>query len=229
MNSEEQQKAIAIGESRLGRVFYHAARTAIRIILFRYFRLTDSGREHLETPGPLILASVHRSNLDAPLIAGLSSRKTVSLAKDSLFDSAASGWVMSALGGFPVNRSSADRDALRAAENLLDTGASMIVFPEGTRQSGKSVGKIFDGASFLAVKTGAKVVPIGIAGTEAALPSGARFPRMAKVGIVIGEPISPPTSDTGRVALSQRRAFSRDLKSRLQQVFNEAQNDTQQD
>jgi len=228
VSSEAQQKAIAIGESRSGKAFYRGTKAAIRTILFRYFRLIDRGREHLETPGPLILAPVHRSNLDAPLIAALSRRGTNSLAKESLFESAPVGWVMSALGGFPVNRGGADRDALRAAEELLHAGASMIVFPEGTRQSGEFVGEVFDGAAFLAARTGAKVVPIGVAGTGAALPSGARFPRRAKVAIVVGEPLDPPMSETGRVTLSQRRSFTEDLKVRLQRVFDEAQAESEQ-
>lgn len=228
MSNEAQDKAIAIGASRSGRTFYAGTKIFIRQVLFRYFRVIRRGGEHLDTPGPLILAPVHRSNLDAPLLAGLSNRPTRSLAKESLFKSAPVGWVMSALGGFPVNRGAADREALRAAQQLLEANESLIVFPEGTRQTGELVGEVFGGAAFLAARTGAKVVPVGIAGTAAAMGPGVRFPRRNKVAIVVGEPMDPPRSDSGRVSLKQRAAFSADLKQRLQQVFDEAQAESEQ-
>ncbi len=217
-----QAKSIAVAESRAGRAFYRFARLVITTILYRYFRLIHRGREHLETPGPLILAPVHRSNLDAPLIAALASRRTKSLSKASLFKSPPVAWVMSALGGFPVDRGAADRESLRAAQDLLESGSSMIVFPEGTRQSGESVAEVFDGAAFLSSRTGAHVVPIGIAGTERAMPSGARFPRRAKVAIVVGKPMAPPVAAGKRLTLTERRAFTAELSANLQTVFDEA-------
>lgn len=228
MSNEAQDKAIAIGESRAGRAFYRLTKIFIRQVLFRWFRVSHRGAEHMATPGPLILAPVHRSNLDAPLMGGLSARPTKSLAKESLFKSAPVGWVMSALGGFPVTRGTADREALRSAQELLEAGESMIVFPEGTRQEGDTVGEVYDGAAFLAARAGARVVPIGISGTEAAMPPGARFPRRSRVAIVVGEPLDPPTSDTGRVSLSDRRAFTALLQERLQAVFDEAQIEAEQ-
>jgi 1-acyl-sn-glycerol-3-phosphate acyltransferase len=228
VSNDTQARAIAIGESRSGRAFYRAIRFFIRQVLFRYFRVIHHGREHLETPGPLVLAPVHRSNLDAPLIAGLSRRGTKSLGKESLFGSKPVAWMMSALGGFPVNREAADREALRAAEALLDSGASMIVFPEGSRQTGELIGEVYGGAAFLAARTGAKVVPIGVAGTEAAMPPDAKFPRRSKVAIIVGAPMDPPESAAGRVSLSQRRAFTADLRERLQEVFDEAQAESEQ-
>lgn len=228
VSNEAQDKAIAVGASRSGRAFYGAAKVVIRQGLFRYFRVVHHGREHLDTPGPLILAPVHRSNLDAPLLGGLSNRPTRSLAKESLFESAPVGWVMSALGGFPVNRAAADREALRAAQDLLEANESLIVFPEGTRQSGELVGEVFGGAAFLAARTGAKVVPVGVAGTAAAMGPGVRFPRRGKVAIIVGQPMDPPSSDSGRVSLSQRQAFTEELKQRLQRVFDEAQAESEQ-
>lgn len=228
MDDGPQAKALAVAESRSGRAFYRAVRRLIRVLLYRYFRLIHRGHEHLNVGGPLILAPIHRSNLDAPMIAALSDRRTKSLAKRSLFESAPVGWVMSALGGFPVERGTADRDALRAAQELLEAGEAMIVFPEGTRQTGTDVADVFDGAAFLAARTGARVVPIGIAGTEDAMPPGAKFPRRTRVAIVVGEPMDPPVAEGTRVTLSQRRAFTDQLRDRLQLVFDEARIETEQ-
>jgi 1-acyl-sn-glycerol-3-phosphate acyltransferase len=222
MDNGPQAKSLKVAESRAGRAFYGVIRFLLRNVVFRYFRLVQRGTEHLNSDGPLILAPVHRSNLDAPMVAALSDRRTKSLAKESLFGSPPVAWVMSALGGFPVDRGAADRESLRVAQELLDAGEAMIVFPEGTRQEGNTVAEVYDGAAFLAARTGARVVPIGVAGTEAAMPAGAKFPKRTKVAIIVGEPMSPPVPEGRRVTLSQRRAFTRELQERLQDVFDEA-------
>ncbi len=219
---ERQRKALTVGASFFGRLFRKMVWYGIRIFLYPFFRVEGHGAHHLESTGPLILAPVHRSNLDAPLLVVQTPRMIHALAKESLFSSRPVAWIMSALGGVPVNRGAADRDALKAAQSLLETGASIIVFPEGTRQIGDHVGEVFDGAAFLAARTGAKVIPIGIGGTEAALPPGTKAPRRVRVRIVVGEPMELSNSEGGRVPTSVRKAFTENLKGQLQEVFNES-------
>jgi len=224
-----QERAERVATSRGGRLFYRLFHLFIRVVLFRYFRVRRRGAEHLATPGPLILAPVHRSNLDAPLVAGMASRSTRALGKESLFKAGPLGWIMCSLGGFPVHRGAADRQSMRVAEQLLADGAALFVFPEGSRQSGDEVADIFDGPAFLAARTGAKVVPIGIAGTEAAMPPGSRFPRRGRCAVVVGEPMDPPdTGGGGRLSMSQRKAYTEALRANLQRVFDEAQAEAEQ-
>ncbi len=217
-----QTRALEITASRSGRAFRRCVWHLIRWILYPWFRVRGRGAEHLDTPGPLILAPVHRSNLDSLILATQTERMMYALGKESLFTPAPLGWVMAALGAFPVHRGAADREALRSAQLLLERGKAVIVFPEGTRQSGSTVGEIFDGATFLAARTGAKVVPVGIAGTEAALPPGARRPRRTRVAIITGEPLAPPATESGRLSLAKRRAFSAALAEALQRALDEA-------
>ena len=66
-----QARAARVATWRGGRLFYRCTHVFIRVVLYRYFRVRRRGAEHLATPGPLILAPVHRSNLDAPLVAGM--------------------------------------------------------------------------------------------------------------------------------------------------------------
>ena len=105
---------------------------------------------------------------------------------------------------------------------MLEQGASIIVFPEGTRQTGDIVGETYDGAAFLAARTGAKVIPVGIGGTEPALPPGSKFPKRTRVRIVVGEPMELVSVDGGRVPTSVRKKFTEDLRTELQKVFTEA-------
>jgi len=188
-----------------------------------YFRIQVRGREHLRRAGPVILAPVHRSNLDVPLISGWCPRRLRSLAKEAMFRGPVSRWFSSSIGAFPVQRDQLDRVALESARELLQRGEILLVFPEGTRGSGPTVGDVHNGCSYLATMTGAPVIPIGVAGTEAAMPPGAKLPRPRRVVVTVGEPIEPAQvavdADAGREG---RRALSEHVRSAMQRLLDEA-------
>ncbi len=218
-----QAYALEVSERRSAMRVYNVVVTFIRRIMNPYFRVEVQGEtQNLHADGPLILAPVHRSNLDSMLVAGASSRRCRALAKDSMFAKQPFAWLISSLGAFPVARGTADREALRAARMLLDKGEAMFVFPEGTRQSGPEVGEVFDGVAYLAAKTGARVVPVGIAGTESAMAPGTTFPRRSHVVLVVGDIIDPPVAAGKRVTVSDRAAFSNNLRDVLQKLMDQA-------
>ncbi len=96
----------------------------------------------------------------------------------------------------------------------------LVVFPEGTRRSGPVVGDLLEGAAFLSARTGAAIVPVGIGGTEAAMPKGKKLVRPVKVKLVVGEPIVPAPRPAGaRVRRSELRATSDVLREDLQRLF----------
>ncbi len=190
------------------------------MVLYRYFRVKRRGLEHLDITGPVIVAPIHRSNLDTPMLAGMTQRRLRTLSKESLFANRYFGAFLASLGAFPVRRGVVDRDAMREAVKMLEAGEQLVVFPEGARQNGSEVGQVFDGVSYLASRTGAPVVVVGIAGTEKAMPPGVRLPRPVRVAIVAGEPLQPPTKRMTRPQMSQ---FSEQVRLRLQNVFDQAQ------
>ena len=130
---------------------------------------------------------------------------------------------MRSLGSFPVRRGEADLDAMRAAKEMLDAGECMLVFPEGTRQIGDAIGEVYDGTAWLASKANTPVVPVGIAGTEVAMPAGSRFPSRVPVTVVVGEIMDPPKGADGqRAKRSDLKLWTEDLKNRLQECQNRA-------
>ncbi|MFV0525958.1 MAG: lysophospholipid acyltransferase family protein [Acidimicrobiales bacterium] len=221
MSAELRAKAMATGSRPSSLRFYRLARGLLRWVVNPVLSAEAVNPEILDRPGATILAPVHRSHLDSPLIATFSHRRIRALGKESLFTTPVVGWVCAALGAIPVRRGHADRDAMGAARELLDAGETMIVFPEGGRGSGERVGELYDGAAWLAARTGAPIVPIGIAGTEEVLPEGARLPRRSKVVVVVGEPIPAPVAD-GRVPRRAISAHTRLLAERLQQAQDDA-------
>ena len=215
--------ALEVASSKNGRRFHRFVWLFLTHLFGRFYcKVEGIDREYLETPGPLIVAPVHRSNLDAPLLVTLTQRRLNFFGKESLFSPKPLAWFISALGGIPISRGVGDREALKAAQTLLEKEESIVVFPEGTRQTGTKVGEVYDGAAFLAARTGAKVVPVGIAGTEYAFPSGSKFPKRARVCYVVGKPMELSNPDGGRISAPQRKDFSEELAVRLQEVFDAA-------
>lgn len=221
---DPQQFALEVGAKPSSLKVYKVVLTFIRRVMNPYFKVEAYGKiESLAVDGPLILAPVHRSNLDSLLVAGVSTRRCRALAKHTMFKNKPFAWLIAALGAFPVERGSADREALRAARMLLDDGQAMVVFPEGTRQeAGPMVGEIFDGVAYLAAKTGARVAPVGIAGTGEAMGKGTKFPKRVKVVIQVGEIMEPPTASGKRVTVGDRAAFSERLGTVLQELMDAA-------
>lgn len=205
-------------------VLYRTLRGLLRLVVNPWLRLRSANTAVLDLPGATILAPVHRSNLDSALLATQSSRRIRALGKESLFTTPGVSYLCAALGAIPVRRGEADRDALKAAKALLDRGETMIVFPEGGRQSGSQVKELFDGAAWLSARTGARVIPVGIAGTEAALPEGAKMLRRSMVAIVPGDPMAPPVGVDGRRANRQQlQEFTAELAVRLQEAQDRAE------
>lgn len=204
-------------------VSYRAFRAAVFTLWTAYFRPSVTGAEHVPASGPFIIAPVHRSNADFAFAIYVTKRKTFFIAKSSLWRSRLLGGLISTMGAFPVTRGTADRTALSAAEAVLRAGEPLVLFPEGTRQDGPMVATLLEGAAFLAARTGAPIVPVGIAGTDRALPKGAKVPRPVKVRIVIGPAIPAPSAHGDeRVPRRELKQTTELLRVGLQAAYDEA-------
>jgi 1-acyl-sn-glycerol-3-phosphate acyltransferase len=98
------------------------------------------------------------------------------------------------------------------------------MFPEGTRQSGPLVEELFDGTAYVASRTQVPIIPVGIGGSEAMMPKGAKLPKPTKLVLLIGDPIpAPERNEGGRVPRSAVAELTRRLRGELQELFDEAQ------
>ena len=142
------------------------------------------------------------------------------MGKDSLWKVPLFGRFLSALGGFPVTRGSADLEALKRCIGVLRNGEPLVLFPEGTRHHGPIITELFDGAAFVAAKAEVQVVPVAIAGTEESMSKGKKGIGRARCTVVIGRPIGYPTS--GRQGREQMAMLTGRLQGELQTLFDEA-------
>lgn len=202
---------------------YRLIRHAVRGVNRAYWRVEVDGAERVPATGPVILAPVHRSFVDFFVVSEVTRRKVFYMTKEEMWRSPRLGAAIAALGGFPVNRSGTDRQALERAQAVLQRGDVLILFPEGTRRQGPAVTDIHEGATFLAARTGAVVVPIGVGGTDRVMPLGSKVPRPVQVRLVVGEPMAPPVrSAAGRVPRSQVRTMTEALRTELQRCYDQA-------
>ncbi|HUY86305.1 MAG TPA: (d)CMP kinase, partial [Acidimicrobiales bacterium] len=205
-------------------VFFSVCR-GIAVGICRLFcRVTVEGRENLPKTGPYVICPVHRSYVDWIVIGCLTPKRIRFMAKDTLWSSRLVGWLLGALGTFPVHRASADRSAFAMCVNVLAEGEPCVMFPEGQRMSGPVVEELFDGAAYVAAKAVVPIVPVGIGGSERVMQKGKKLPRPYKVHLVIGEPIAPPAQGTGgRVPRKAIKLVTEELRTSIQELFDRAQ------
>lgn len=176
---------------------YRYLNDVVRLVLRAGFVSVDVvGTENLPQTGGVIVASNHLSITDPPLICAaverIARRRVRYMAKAEAFDWPLIGPLMTAYGGFGVHRGQPDRDAYRMAREVLASGDWLGLAPEGTRSRTGALAEPKPGVALLAVRSGALVLPVGIAGTERLWPVGARLPRPGThVTIRFGEPYRP--------------------------------------
>ncbi len=209
--------------TRLERTSYGIVRGAFLGLAKLYFRLDIRGADNVPAHGPFVLAPVHRSNLDFILVATVRRPRMRYMGKASIWKSKALGRFVSMLGAFPVHRGTADRESLRTCLEVIENGEPLVMFPEGTRRSGDAVVDLFDGPAYVAARAGVPLVPVGIGGSDAAMPVGAKFVKPHKIVLVVGPPIHPPTGDgSGRVKRRVVREMTTQLQAEVQGLYDEA-------
>jgi 1-acyl-sn-glycerol-3-phosphate acyltransferase len=185
--------------SAAGRLSYRFLRGIGVVVCGLLWRVRVEGRDRLPAGVPYVIAPVHRSYVDFLIVAITVPRVMRFMVKDSVWKFGWLGRFIEFNGSFPVNRDHADRDALRQCEEAVQGGDPVVMFPEGRRKEGPEVEDLFNGPSFVACRNRIPIVPIGIGGSDAALPVGSKRVRPGHIRVVIGEPIYPDVPLTGRV------------------------------
>ena len=157
-------------------------------------RLTVRGRENVPATGPVIIIANHTHNADPALINAIMARPVMFLAKRELVTggNAISRWLVRNYGVIPVSRGRPDRDALKMASQVLNNGGIIGMFPEGTRSRDGALSEASRGTAYLAVSSGAPVLPIGIEGLHKLTNNPLQAGRRPRITARIGEPFDLP-------------------------------------
>jgi 1-acyl-sn-glycerol-3-phosphate acyltransferase len=180
-----------------------------------FFALDIQGAEHVPEVGPAILAPNHVSSVD-PVLVGISVKRPVHfMAKKELFRNRAVAWFLRRLQAFPITRERVDPSSVKHTLSLLAAGHVVLMFPEGTRGDGQSLGPAKSGIAVVAARSGAPVVPVFHWGTQHVLPPGTRWFRGLPLRVRFGPPLRFGAGGAGgpgeRVDREAVEAFGRQL------------------
>jgi 1-acyl-sn-glycerol-3-phosphate acyltransferase len=177
--------------------FLRLTRPVVRYGLRLGWRIQVHGARNVPRSGPVILAANHIGLLDGPALVALTRRLTFALVKREAFTGAV-GQFLIHLGQISLNRREIDPQAIKRAVQVLRAGKVLAVFPEGGR-SGGEVAWAKGGAAYLAMITGAPIVPVAILGTREPGQRKNQIPQLRKpIHVVYGEPFNVPRSSWPR-------------------------------
>ena len=165
--------------------FKEVARAVVRFIVLVYcriiYRVKIIGKENIPKDGALIFCGNHRTYLDPPLIIVTAGRHIRFIAKEELKKNPLFAVLGVLFEGIFVKRDAKDISAMKESIKTLKNKGAIGIFPEGTRNGfEKNDGKVKNGAAYMVLKTGAKVLPIAVVG-----PSK----PFTKNAIIYGKPI----------------------------------------
>ncbi len=169
---------LALPARRLAKSYFH-----------RKYRLTIYYEDRFPRTGPVLMAPNHLSLLDGPLMGAIAPRMLHQLGKIEAFGGL-QGRFLRLFGQIPIDRSRYDVFAVRQSIQVLRDGRVLNIYPEGTRGAG-DFSRIRTGVAYLAMVTGAPILPVALLGTR--LPHGdveAFPPAGSRVDVVYGEPFT---------------------------------------
>lgn len=165
-------------------MFYAVAKFLVKISMSIAFNLHFEGRENIPKDTAVIYASNHRTNADPPLVGCAAYGKHAFMAKEELFKNQLFGGLIKALGAFPVSRGKGDTGVIDTAVEALNSGKSLMIFPEGTRSKDGKVHKGHAGAALISARSGKQIIPVGIV-------FGEKLKFRTRVTVKYGKPINP--------------------------------------
>ena len=181
-----------------GMHFQRAINAILRALFKILLRCQVTGLENIPANGPAILIMNHVSFLDPFLACGLMHRPVIVMSKAENYLIPVFNFVIKLYGSFPVRRGEIDRRALRRSLEVLEEGKILLLAPEGTRSPTHSLQEGKDGMAFVALRSGAAVVPLAISGSENFKHDVKRL-RRTPIRLVFGPPFHLRPESKGRI------------------------------
>jgi 1-acyl-sn-glycerol-3-phosphate acyltransferase len=204
-------------------VQYRISRVLAGPFLYTLWRPEIIGSEHIPASGGAILASNHLSIVDSIFLPLMVDRPVTFAAKSEYFTGTRpidrlTGAYLRATNQISVDRAEARAglEMLDAALGLLREGALFGIYPEGTRSPDGRLYRGRPGVGWLALNSGLPVIPVAMSGTDHVLPPGHKVPRVGKIKIRVGEPLTFESAKTLPSASRQRRAITDEVMNAIQ-------------
>ncbi|MCC7130591.1 MAG: hypothetical protein B6D39_03140 [Anaerolineae bacterium UTCFX2] len=166
------------------------ARRLINLLLRLTTRIEVFGIENLPTHGSFVAASNHIGRLDVLLVYRYTDRADIIvLVAEKYARYPLARWFVRQLNAIFIDRFNADFTVLREILRRLKGGGALVLAPEGTRSPTAALQEAWSGAGYIALKAGAPVLPVGMAGSEDRLFfANLKRLRRTPVTVRIGKP-----------------------------------------
>lgn len=142
--------------------FYRFARAVIYPFFMIFQPVKVIGKENIPEKDAFILCCNHTSMTDPFFKVAIFTRQIHFMAKAELFKIGLFRVVLNALGAFAVNRGKGDMNAINKAEQLINDGKILGIYPEGTRHRSGPPHKAKSGVAYIAMDTKANILPVSI-------------------------------------------------------------------
>jgi 1-acyl-sn-glycerol-3-phosphate acyltransferase len=159
--------------------------------------------ENFPKRGPALVVINHLGDADVVLLAAVIPRTIDGMGKIELNEHWFVGPIFRAYGVIWVHRGRPDRKAIRAVLDGLLQGRMIAIAPEGRQSVRVGLEQGTDGAAFLAMKSGAQIVPVGMTGTENENIFNGKWWKRARVTLKVGEPFYLKENDNRQIMLRE--------------------------
>ncbi len=157
------------------------AKAIIHVVALVLWRVRVSGAQNVPAKGPLIVACNHVSLLDPPILGAFCPRRLHYMAKRELFGIPLLGRLITAVGAYPVDRHGSAAGAIKRSVEILRSGETIGIFPEGGRNP-RGEAQARAGVALLAFLAKAPVLPAAIIGSN-------RASRLGGMKVAFGQPL----------------------------------------
>ena len=207
-----QRELPASARRHPARFLLYPLRPLARFVIRRRVKVRVVNGEKLPQKGPVILASNHVGVADGPLLAIFGPRPVHALTKQEMFKGFMNGFLLGA-GQIPLDRFNADPLAVKRCLRVLRSGRVIGIFPEGSRGAGE-FDRFHTGAAYLAMVTGAPIVPVVQFGTrEPGAGSHALPAKGVVVDMVFGDAINLPRRAVAAAQAGRREGVPRPARA----------------
>ena len=198
-----------------------------RVGMLLGFSFRTQGGRRVPRRGPILIIANHQSFFDPIALSLACPRRLLFLARKSLFKPPWFGWLITSLGGVPMDQEGVAKEGLKAILRHLQAGEAVVVFPEGTRTENGEMSPLKPGVQLLIKRTQAPIVPMGIAGAFEALPYWRKIPTLSPlflpagkstIAVWVGRPL-----DAGRFVDLPREQLVAELTVELQKAKDQAE------
>ncbi|MFN8015097.1 MAG: lysophospholipid acyltransferase family protein [Acidimicrobiia bacterium] len=207
---------------RKEKTWYRCGHVLSTFISYLLYRPKIYGKNNIPKTGGVLIVPNHRAMLDIPILGCATFRPLRFMAKIDLFKNRFVKWYFETNGSFSVDKESGDPKAIKKAVNVLKDGDALVIFPEGKRNRGESVGELTPGVGFLASKTNVPIIPVGIAGLDKAITYKFGFiPILTRGKVYIGDPIDFYLDSDEKTSVVTKKIMD-ELEKQLPVLFEKA-------